>query len=128
MGDMLRVNGSPLRVLDTTATEPQPDLKGGEQALDDNTLQNSQRDPKRKFGCVVKFDPPSDYDTFLAIISVGGSPGIPTPVTVDSDSDGITRGVSLSMWVRAGEVRYRTKGAGIFKTTMLSVPLAFREV
>lgn len=128
MSVFLSVAGIELRVFENNASEEPAELKGSLVRLDDNTAQSSQRSPKRAFACVAKFDPPSTYDTFLAAISVAGQPGVATPVTVSSDADGLTRGASLSMYVMAGKIQQKTKGAGIFKTTTLAVPLAFREV
>lgn len=124
MGVFLTVAGVDLDVLVNTGFEDEPDLKGGVQVMDDNTWLASARDAKRKFGCVVRFRPPSAYDTFLA---TAYPTGLRLPITVTSGADGMTRGATLTMWLIIGKTQIKSKGAGASKTTVLDVPFAFRE-
>ena len=113
-------------VFENTPYEEPPDLVGVWEPVGDNSVMSSERTPKRKFAFVGKFIP-ADFDTFLAAISVSGQPGVPTPVAVTSPADGLTRGATISAWVRCGRAQSLSRGAGDFKTNIWSVPITVRE-
>lgn len=120
------IAGFAVRVLDGTATEAAPELQGDFARLSDGSGDNRQRSPKRNFACVVKFDPPSDLDAFLAAISATEI-GVATPVAVTSPADGLTRGATLQCYVWVGQVAYKTKGSGVSQTTTVTAPLTLKE-
>lgn len=119
------IAGIPVRVLDGTAFEEEPELQGDAVRLDDGTLDSSERSPKRGFAFVAKFDPPADFDTLREAISVSGEPGAPILVSVESPVDGLTRGVTLQCYCRLGRGQYKSKDANT--TTYLTAPVALKE-
>lgn len=121
------IAGIDLKVFIDNASEDETELLGDFRRGDDGGVQTSQRTPKRAFACVAKFFPTSDYDTFLAAVSVLNQNGVPTPVTVTSPSDGLTRGATLTAYVRCGRAQYRSTGTGTVKTNSLSVSVTIRE-
>jgi len=119
------IAGIPVRVLDTTAFEEEPELQGDFKRGDDGGAQVSFRSPKRGFACVAKFDPPADFDTLQAAISATGELGVQTAVTVTSPADGLTRGATLQCYCRLGRAQVKSKDANT--TTYLTAPLALKE-
>jgi hypothetical protein len=122
------IAGISLQVKEDTAYEEEPEVLGQWRRLPaSNEAQSDERDPKRGYACVAIFTPPSTFDTLREAISVTGQPGVPTPVTVTSPADGLTRGVTITAWVRLGRGQYLSTGAGTYKTTRMSAPLTIKE-
>lgn len=121
------IAGASWRCFVGQAAEDPPELAGDFKRLDSMEAQVSLRSPKRNYAAVLKCDPPSVFDTLRDSISVMGQPGVPTPVTVTSPADGLTRGVTLTAYCTLGKAVYRDTGAGVYKTTTISVPITIRE-
>lgn len=124
-GDFVTIAGLPVRVIDTTAFEEEPEMSGDFQRGDDGGAQVSFRSPKRGFACVAKFDPPDNFDALQAAISAPGEPGVPISVTVTSQPAGLTRGATLQCYVRLGRAQYKSTDGNT--TTYLTAPLALKE-
>lgn len=124
----LTVASTDLRCVDTTWGEDPPETQGEEVRHADNSLGSSERTPKRGFSGDVVFPTVSDATAFRAAISVGGSLGIPTPVTATGDADGGTQGATLTVHARLGRLIARKQyGAGVVTTTWRA-SLKLREV
>lgn len=126
-GSYVTIAGIVVPIYVDTGFEDAPEMQGDFVRLGDGSGDNSQRDPKRGFACVGLFDPPSTFDTLQTAISAPGQPGVAIPVPVTSPADGLTRGATLTCYVWAGRAQSKSKGAGFYKTTKLTVPLAIKE-
>lgn len=115
-----------VKVVADTPYEEEPDLRGDFVRADDGSIQTSERTPKRKFACVLKFTP-AEFDTFRAAISATGQPGVPKAVTVASPADGLTRGTTLTGYCRLGRAQSKSTGAGASKTNAWFAPLTVVE-
>jgi hypothetical protein len=111
-----------------TMRELPPELAGGERPRFDNSLGDTGRSPRRVFTCEAWF-PPNDtkVDTLRTAISVAGALGVPTSVLAESSVDGLTRGESLLVRVRMGEIRSVTTYVATVKTVYWVVPLTLKE-
>lgn len=121
------IAGITVPIYEDTGFEEPPEMQGDFVRLGDGSGDNSQRNPKRAFACVGKFDPPAAFDTLNALISAAGQPGVAIPVDVTSPDDGLTRGATLTCYVWLGRAQSKTKGNGFYKTTKLTAPLAIKE-
>jgi hypothetical protein len=122
------IAGIVCKVLVQTAYIEPPEVIGQWRRLPvSNEAVNSERNPKRGYAFVAQFNPPADFATLQAVISEAGADGVPTPVMVESPSDGLTLGATLTAWVRLGRAQFHSRGAGASKTVHLTAPVTVRE-
>lgn len=104
--DFLTINGTAYPIRQGTGRELPRTFAGTERPRYDNSLGNTQHSGRRKFTAEMFFAPDTTaLNTFLDVISVAGARGIPTAVSLAGE---ITRGDTLQVWVRLGEIRHVT--------------------
>ncbi len=91
-------------------------------------LQSSEHSPKRTYRLTAAFVNNDEMDAFLAAISVPGSEGVPTPVTLSSPNTGLTRGLTMFCQCRAGEAEAVYRQTGGLASVYWRVPLIIEEV
>lgn len=113
-----------------TMRELPPEVSGFERPRFDNSLGSTERSPRRVWTCEAWF-PPNDtkVDTLRVAISVSGALGIPSSSSVlaESSAGGLTRGESVLVHARMGEIRSVTTYVDTVKTVYWVVPLTLKE-
>lgn len=124
----LALNGTEVPVRQGTGRELPPELAGSERPRYDNTLGSTERSPRRVFTCEAFF-PPNDpaLADLRILISEPGAIGVPAEITATSDADGLTRGSTLIVRARLGDIRNITTVVDGVQTSYWIAPLTLRE-
>jgi hypothetical protein len=124
----LEINGLTVNVLVGSAGEDPPETMGKQRRAFAGNMLSTERTPKLSFTGQIDFWTPEEVDQFLAITCLPTDPlGIPRPVTVTSASDGLTRGKTITAYVRSGRREANVQTVNGVETTWWTLPIAIRQ-
>ena len=123
----LTIEGVPVSILVGSGAEEVSETQGKQRRSFAGTMLSSERTAKLNFSGQADFWSATDLNAMLAAISLDLIGGVPKPVTVSSDADGLTRGMTITAYVRAGKREAMVQTVGGLESTFWTCPLTIRE-